>query len=259
MNCNVFAAATRWTCEPAGRNAILAHAPVTIGNDGQHISFYVMEDEPGHFFLTDAHSTIQHAIDHGAKPTVARLQKVAATPGTRYAKLTKDGEVTAEADTKALQLALWDALRLAMAISDNEVAWVPKTRQDRFASQVAKTLRSTLPIGSVLTKPRLLGVSGHQIEFPLGVLLPGGTGIRAIQPIGVSEDHRVDWGYVYQSFGKLSDLKRASAKGFANRIVVMESGATNDDFGRATTVLAEAAPVLLYEDSSNFAEELLAA
>lgn len=259
MNCNLLAEATKWACAPAGRNAILAHAPITLGKDGQHISFYVMEDSPGHFYLTDAHSTIQHAMDHGAKPTVARLQKIANAPGALYAKLAQDGEVTAEADSTTLNFALWDALRLAMAISDNEIAWVPKTRQERFASQVAKTLRAKLPTGSVVTKPRLQGVSGHQIEFPLGILLPGGTGIRAVQPVGVSDDHRVDWGHVYQSFGKLSDLKRASADGFQNRVVVMESGASNEEFGRATTVLADAARVLLYEDSSSFAKELMAA
>lgn len=259
MNCNLLAKATQWACAPAGSNAILAHAPITIGNDGQHVSFYVMEDTPGHFYLTDAHSTIQHAIDHGAKPTVARLQKVAKTPGALYAKLAQDGEITAEADASSLNFALWDALRLAMAISDNEAAWVPKTRQERFAAQVAKTLRAKLPANTVVTKPRLPGVSGHQIEFPLGILLPNGGGICAIQPVGVSDDHRVDWGHVYQSFGKLSDLKRASAEGFPNRVVVMEVGASNEEFGRATTVLSEAARVLLFEDSRDFAEELLAA
>lgn len=165
MNCNLLAEATKWACAPAGRNAILAHAPITLGKDGQHISFYVMEDSPGHFYLTDAHSTIQHAMDHGAKPTVARLQKIANAPGALYAKLTQDGEVTAEADSTTLNFALWDALRLAMAISDNEIAWVPKPgRRDLHSS--CKTLRAKLPTGSVVAKPRLQGVSGHQIDFP---------------------------------------------------------------------------------------------
>lgn len=73
--------------------------PSLLARMDKHISFYVMEDSPGHFYLTDAHSTIQHAMDHGAKPTVARLQKIANAPGALYAKLTQDGEVTAEADS----------------------------------------------------------------------------------------------------------------------------------------------------------------
>ncbi|GDY37726.1 DUF1828 domain-containing protein [Acidovorax sp. NB1] len=258
MNCQQLATYTNWDCAPAGLNSMLVHAPLTLGEDGQHVSFYVMQDAPGRFFLTDAHNTIAHALDHGARATVARLKAISETPGAQRAKLSQDGEITAEGDASDLKLALWDALRLAVAISNNEVAWLPKTRQERFATLVAKTLRARLPSGSVVTKPKMLGISGHQIEFPIGVLLPGG-GIRAVQPIGASEDHKVDWGYVYQSYGKLSDLKKASAEGHSNRVVVMERGASNDEFGKAATVLSEAARVVLYEDDMAFAGELIAA
>lgn len=258
MNCLTFSANTNWDCAPAGRNSLIVHAPVTLGQDGLQASFYVMEDSPGHFYLTDAHNTITHAMDHGARPTAARLQKIAGIPGAHRAKLSADGEITAEGEADDLKTALWDALRLALAISDNEVNWIPKTRQERFTSQVAKTLRSKLPEGSVVSKPKLSGISGHQIEFPLGVLLPGG-GIRAVQPIGASDDHRVDWGYVYQSYGKLADLKKASSDDYNNRIVVMERGASNDEFGRAVTVLSSAARVLMFEDAKSFTDALIAA
>lgn len=258
MNCLSFAVNTNWDCAPAGRNSLLVHAPITLGSDGQQTSFYVMEDYPGHFYLTDAHATVMHAMDHGAKLTDARLKRISAIPGAHKAKISKDGEITAEGSASDLRMALWDALRLALAISDNEQAWIPKTRQERFATQVAKTLKSKLPIGSVVTKPKLSGISGHQIEFPLGVLLPNG-GIRAIQPIGVSEERRVDWGYIYQSYGKLIDLKKASADDYINRIVVMEEGSSKEEFGRAVTVLSEAARVLMYDDNRKFTEALLAA
>ncbi|MBN9092038.1 MULTISPECIES: hypothetical protein [Pandoraea] len=259
MNCSNLVEATDWVCAPAGRNALRVHAPISLGNDGQLASFYVLEDEPGHFFLTDGHSTILHAIDHGARPTHARLQKIAATPGARFAEITADGEITASGAAADFKSALWDALRLALAISDNEIAWLPKTRQERFASQVARTLRTKLPPGSVISKPRLTGISGHQIEFPLGVLLPGDGGIRAVQPIGVSDDHRIDWGYVYQSYGKLSDLKKATARNVHNRVVVIEPGAPQDEFGRAATVLSEAARVLTFANGDEFTELLMAA
>lgn len=243
---------------PTGSNSMLVHAPISLGLDGQLASFYIMEDEPGHFYLTDAHATILHAIDHGSRPSDARIQKIASTPGARFARISKDGEITAEGDTSELRMALWDALRLALAISDKEVEWVPKTRQERFTSQVAKILKAKLPVGSVISKPKLAGVSGHQIEFPLGVVLPNG-GIRAVQPIGVSDDRRVDWGYIYQSYGKLVDLKKATSPHFNNRIVVMEEGASEEEFGRAVTVLSEAARVLMFHDNRSFTEELMAA
>ncbi|WP_060280682.1 hypothetical protein [Burkholderia ubonensis] len=259
MNCTDLVKATDWVCAPVGCNTLHVHAPISLGNDGQLASFYVMEDAPGHFYLTDAHSTILHAIDHGAKPSPTRLEKVASTPGAKFATLSKDGEITAAGTAADLRFALWDALRLAVAISDNEVNWLPKTRHERFAAQVARTLRTKLPPGSVLSKPRLTGVSGHQIEFPLGVVLPDDGGIRVVQPIGVSDDKRIDWGYIYQSYGKLADLKKATAQAVHNRVVVMEQGASADEFGRAATVLSEAARVLSYEDDKEFADLLMAA
>lgn len=258
MNCELFSSITSWSCAPVGRNSLQVYAPLTLGQDGQHVSFYVMEDVPGRFYLTDAHSTIQHAIDQGARPSLPRLQKIAKTPGAHFARIALDGEITAEGSQSELKLALWDALRLAMAISDNEVNWLPKSRQERFATQVAKSLKAVLPPGSVVTKPKMTGSSGHQIEFPFGVRLPNGV-VRAIQPIGTSDDHKVDWGYVYQSFGKLSDLKRASPKNADNRVVVMETGASQEEFGRAATVLSESARVILFADTKDFANQLMAA
>lgn len=82
---------------------------------------------------------------------------------------------------------------------------------------------------------------------------------RVVQPIGVSDDRRVDWGYIYQSYGKLADLKKATAQAVHNRVVVMEQGASADEFGRAATVLSEAARVVSYEDDKEFADLLMAA
>lgn len=259
MNCQSFYTATHWDCTPAGINTLQVYAPITLGNDGQHVSFYVMEDRPGHFYLTDAHNTILHAMSHGAKPTPSRLKKIAGVPGARSAQLNADGEIVAEGYTQDLKMALWDALRLALAISNQETEWQPKTRQDSFAAIVAKTLRTTLPADRVLLKPKLLGASGHQMEFPLGIVLPTGN-IRAVQPIGVTEDNGVDWSYIYQSAGKLSDLQKASADDFNNRVVIMEQGAANDEFSRAMTMLAPVSRIVIYNASNQgLAQELLAA
>lgn len=258
MNCQTFTSATSWDCIPAGQNCLQVFAPVSLGLDGQLASFYVMEDAPGRFFLTDAHGAVSHAIDHGARVTPTRLERAGATPGNRFASLTADGEITAEGDSSDLKFALWDALRLALVISANELAWQPRTRQERFATQVWRTLKEKLPPGSVVAKPRMEGVSGHQIEFPFGIILPNSMGIRAVQPIGISDDHRIDWGYVYQSYGKLSDLKKATPADVANRVVVMEGGASDAEFGKAATVLSESAKVLLYQDDEQFAELMAA-
>lgn len=260
MNHQTLTAATQWHCTPAGHNAMLAYAPITLGADGQQASFYVLESWPGQFYLTDAHASVEHALSHGAKITPARLKKIAVTPGAHRASLSDDGEITAEGSVQHLSSALWDALRLSLAISNQEDAWQPHTKQERFAQHLAQALKAHLPKGSLISKPRLHGISGHVIEFPLGLLLPQG-GIRAVQPIGVSEQQSLDWGYIYQSYGKLMDLKKASADDFHNRIVVIEAGANPEELGRASTVLAEVAPVLLHgiQTDLSLTQQLLAA
>src|SRR5690606_8146367 len=116
------------------------------------------------------------------------------------------------------------------AITNNEKAWLPRTQQERFASRVRRTLQNRSE-AEVITKARLTGASGHQIEFPLGIRI-GNDFVRAIQTIGVAENGHMDWNFIYQSFGKLNDLKRASSENIDNRLVVIERGAPRDEFGK---------------------------
>jgi len=233
-----------------GHNALLAHAPLSLGDDGQLASFYILNDSPDTFFLTDAHAAVMHAADHGAKINKSRIQQAAKVPGLLFAQINDDGEITASGSVSDLQASLWDALRATLAITNNEKAWLPRTQQERFASRVGRTLRNRSDIG-VISKPKLTGASGHQIEFPLGIKV-GNEFVRAIQTVGVSENGHMDWNFIYQSFGKLNDLKKASNPDADNRLVVIERGAPRDEFGKAVTVLSEAARVIEFSDTSEF-------
>lgn len=251
MNCSSLVDATGWVCAPVGRNALLAHAPLPLGDDGQLASFYILNDSPNTFFLTDAHAAILHAIDHGARVTIPRLKKVSATPGLRFAQIGDDGEITASGTLGDLQSALWDALRATLAITNNEREWLPRTQQERFASRVRQVLRRKVADDRIVSKPKLIGASGRQIEFPLGIRV-GDSFVRAIQTVGVSESRRMDWGHIYQSLGKLTDLKKASNKNADNRLVVIEGGAPQDEFSRAVTVLSDVARVVEFSDNGDF-------
>lgn len=251
MNCSNLVDATGWSCAPIGKNALLAHAPLTLGNDGQLASFYILNDSSNSFYLTDGHAAIMHAADHGAKINLARIRKAAQVPGLKFAKINDDGEITAQGSIAELQASLWDALRATLAITNNEKLWLPKQQQERFASKVGRTLRTRSKV-EVISKPRLTGASGHQIEFPLGVRI-GNQFVRAIQTIGVAENGHMDWNYIYQSFGKLNDVKKASSQNLDNRLVVIERGAPSAEFGKAVTVLSDAATVIEFNDTDEFA------
>ena len=111
----------------------------------------------------------------------------------------------------------------------------------------------TIAENRLVTKPKLVGASGRQIEFPLGILL-NDSHVRAIQTTGVSKEHRMDWNYVSQSLGKLTDLKKASSPHLDNRLVIIEEGAPQDEHNRAVSVLSDVARVLDFQDNDAFIE-----
>lgn len=252
MNCTNLVEATGWVCAPTGRNALLVHAPITLGDDGQLASFYILNDTPDTFFLTDAHAAITHAIDHGARVTKSRIKKAASCHGLRHARINDDGEITASGKVDELQMSLWDALKATLTITNNESEWLPRVQQERFATKVCKTLK-LMSGKEVVIKPKFKGASGHSIEFPLGMRMSNSY-IRAIQTIGVTDKGLMDWGYIYQSTGKLLDLKNASESSANNRLVVVEKGSKRDEFSKAVTILSEAARVIEFSDSANFVE-----
>jgi len=258
MNCQSLTSLTSWRCKVAGRNSIQAISPFTLGKDGLHASFYVMQEDNDRFFITDAHQAVLHAAEMGISFSDARCRKIAATPGVRFAGISGDGEISATADAGTLRFALWDAVKLALAVSNREEEWLPRTNQERFATQVRKFLEARIDRAHITNKPVIVGASGHNVEFPFGIVAHSRT-LRYVQPIALSDTGRLDWGFVYQTFGKFSDIKHVSEANLRNRIVLIESGATPDEHGKAATLLAEAAEVLLYRPHESLIETLLAA
>jgi hypothetical protein len=242
MNCELLARSTGWECISVGVNALQLHAPLTLGDDGELASFLLLEDAPGTFFLTDAHATAEHAVAHGVRLTPARLQSLRRTPGTRHATISDEWEITASGRAEDLRAALWDALKIAMALSGKEREWQPSSRQERFATKVQKALIQQLGERLIL-KYRVLGSSGHQLEFPLGIATA--DFVRAVQPVGLMDDGRPDWSFVYQCFGKFGDLAQVSAPEADNRLVIVEAG-NGPDWEQAVSLLSGNARVIQY-------------
>lgn len=250
MNCAHIAAATGWYCQEVGHKALRIHAPATLGSDGEHLSFLVLEESQDRFFLTDAHATVEHIVSMGVKLSRNRLKSIQRLPGHSFANMTENWEITAGGTYDDFQPALWEATALAMVVTSKEVEWQPRSSQERFSSKIQKALVRRLGSEKVLLKCKLSGVSGHQLEFPLGIVRDGY--VQAVQPIGLTEDGRQDWGFVYQCFGKFSDLKHLSSIQADNRLIIMEASNT-DDWRQAASMLANSARVLAYTSDVDLA------
>lgn len=250
MNCAHIAAATGWHCQEVGHQALRIHAPARFGSDGEHLSFLLLEEGANRFYLTDAHATVEHVVSMGVKLSPNRLRSIQQLPGHRFANITENWEITAGGSFDKLQPAIWEATALAMAIASKEAEWQPRSHQERFNSKIQKALLKRLGPERVVLKCRLAGISGHQLEFPLGIVKERFT--QAVQPIGLAEDGKPDWGFVYQCFGKFSDLKYLSDEGADNRLIIMEASNT-EDWKQAASMLANSARVIAFHTESDLA------
>jgi hypothetical protein len=256
MNCDRLLEITGWKCEPSGHASVRAIAPFSLGSDGRHAAFYLAQPTEETFVLTDAGETAMHAAQCGVELSKPRLESLNGTAGVAFAKFSGDWSITADGPIEDAELALWDAVKLALSLSFSTPKWMPKLDHIRFRALVEKTLIAAAGRERVKGAYRVQGISGHWIEFPLS-LQPHEDDVWLIEPIALSSGERVDWGRVHQAYGKLSDAKQAQES--VHRLVVLEDGAPEVEFGRAATLLAQTAQVTTLRRLSTWATERLAA
>lgn len=248
MNCAQFASALSWDCRPVGENALQVHPPAVFADDGEHLSFLLLSESDDRFFLTDAHATVDNLTSRGARLSTNRLRTIQLLPRPGFAQITQDWEITASGPMKDLPRAIWEATSIAMQLASKCVSWQPRSHQERFSTKIQKETAQLVGKNRVVTKFKIEGASGHQLEFPFGISRD--SYVEAVQPIGLGEERQTDWGFVYQCFGKFSDLKERSSADVHNRLVVMEQADT-EDWRQAASLLASAARVIPYRTQAD--------
>jgi hypothetical protein len=239
MNCAKLLASTGWSCTPSGVRAIRAVAPFTLGINGQCAAFYIAQPSDDTFYLTDACETAVHAEQHGIVLSKKRMQALNSTSGVTLAQFDAEGSIVASGPIDEMQSALWDAAKLAIALSFKTDKWKPKFAQEKFQATVLAEFEVQLGAERIIRDAKVQGASGHTIGFPIGVKLTNGL-ISFVQPIAL-ESGKINWAMVYQAHGKFFDVKAASD--VDNRIAIIEDGAAKLEFGRVANFLSEAASV----------------
>ncbi|NHZ98858.1 DUF1828 domain-containing protein [Massilia sp. CCM 8734] len=253
MNCEKLASITGWQCSPAGVRSVRAVAPIPMGDGGQLIAFYISQPSDSTFFLTDASETAIHAEQEGVVLNKSRIDALNRTFGVSMAEFGNDFSIEASGSLDSLQGSLWDAVKLALALSYKTASWRPKFAQAKFHAVVLRELQAQLGMERVVAGLRVQGASGHMIEFPVSVIQKNGQ-IIYVQPIAL-ENGKISWPTIYEAHGKLFDVKVASD--IENRIAVLEAGALPVDFGRAASFLAHAAPVYTLDKLDAWAHALI--
>lgn len=238
---NTFTPAAGWTIQSAGERAIRAISPMNLGLDGQHAAFFIAYPDEQSFYLTDACETAMHAAVYGIDLSSKRLEILNETPGLNLAQFDKTGAIVASGDNDQLQEALWEALKLAMALSIQCSKWMPRFNSLRFRAQVGHTLRQAIGEQRLLKAVKAQSSSGHLADFAYAVRSATSAALTYIEPIALKTGKKIDWTQVYQTHGKMSDVKLADQRNF--RMVILEDGASAEEFQKAVGILEPAASV----------------
>jgi hypothetical protein len=135
MKCEQLFEIIGWQCTPAGARAVRAVAPFTLGQDGQHAAFYLAQPTDETFYLTDGGETAMHAAQSGIEITKPHLEVLNRTSGVHFAQFGADLAITATGSIDEAELALWDAVKLALSLSFSG------TRRSRAATLLAQKRR----------------------------------------------------------------------------------------------------------------------
>ena len=130
---------------------------------------------------------------------------------------------------------------LAMALSFQCAKWMPKFSRLRFRAQVGRTLAEAVGANRMVKGAKAQGSSGHTADFAFAVRSATSTSMTYIEPIALKAGRKVDWTQVYQTHGKMSDVKMADARNA--RLVILEDGATAEEFKKAVAILEQSAAV----------------
>lgn len=249
MNCEGIIGKIGFSCRAVGNDTLRVWSPFTYAGDGERIGFYV-EKTNGGYRVTDNCEALMHASSTGLRVTSARLRAIQRAIGSEYL-ISDEGEIETFVSDDGLPMAMASVLNAALAVSHVRAQWSTRVRSDSFVRDVEDILMLHLP-DRVLRKQSVIGASSHQIEFPLAV--KDGQETIYIQPIGATDDDKVDWPNVYESWGRLTDLKHARVEG-AQRLVVLQDAANDTGIKQAIGVLSDSSSVVMYSRLHQWAEE----
>jgi len=188
----------------------------------------------------DGGDAIMHAFCHYVPFSEARLSKVQKMLPSGV-ELDNRAQITASCHIDELPDTTSRVLDAVLAVSHMETFYGKSRQRPHFVDLLANKLEPI--VGERLERNvRLVGMSGHQIEFPF--LISSDSGPRYLDTVSMTDD-RPDWAGAYRAFGRMMDVDWSAINGVKNFIVI-EDSVDNPAVQQAITFLARAATVLRF-------------
>lgn len=207
-------------------------------HDGTLIGAYIVAADDGRVRVTDDGDIVFNAAVAGAnvtRPRAARYRTLAEGYGLT---LGDDGTISTTCSLDELPYVVARYMQAAAAIAQASLKHRP--RDDERFERVIGTLLEAKFGKRVTRRPEVVGISGHQLQFPFALDLDGSKP-ALIQTISADDD-KTNWKSVYEAGGKFSDIR--SARSDLRLIAILESA---KDTGKAGRYFADAADVVVYD------------
>ena len=195
-------------------------SPFNFAEDGTLISFSVFLLADDEFFLCDHANHFLLAESLGAHMDARKLSTFNRDYGVRFAQFDENGEIYAEGKQEYLQDALFDAAKLALALSFNYKKWLPVLRQQRFNALIESKLYERIDREKIKKNYWVQGISGRKFRIPFAVWNRESK-YTFISPLPVNDAGLVLWEGAYKLGGRLNDLK--ANRDLNKRLVVIPS------------------------------------
>lgn len=224
-----------FTCQQVNPATVFVQTPLALAFDGQAIGFYVQQFPDGKLRLSDNADTLFAAQVHGI-PLVKKTKQIDKIAEQSCITLSDDGELCVICENADLHF--YAARMTEAADKIGALLQDAKPKQtNRFELQVLEILKPAFG-RMVKRNAKIVGASGHTLTFPfmLNLSVP-----RIISTVGCDDDGKPHWPSVYQTVGKMMDVKNAGHQ--SKRIVIMEQG-SDGDMRQAEAILAEASSII---------------
>jgi len=207
-------------------------------HDGTLIGAYIVAVDDGCVRVTDDGDIVFNAAVAGAditRPRAARYRALAEEYGLM---LGDDGIISTTCSLDELPYAVARYMQAAGAIAHASLKHRPRD-EERFERVIGTLLEAKFG-KRVTRRPEVMGISGHQLQFPFALDFDGDSP-ALIQTISADDD-KTQWKAVYEAGGKFSDIR--SARPDLRLIAILESAKDTEKAGR---YFADAADVVVYE------------
>lgn len=253
MNCENVIQSLGFRCQAVSDDVLYVESPLTMVFDGSMVGAYIQDIGRGRIRISDNADTMFTAMCWGMNPHPKTSKKISRLATESGISLSDRGElyVTGNEEATAFLLASFIEASVRIGHVFNQTKPIPTSK---FERKIAKVVKSHFG-DRMKRNATIMGASGHQLTFPFALDF-GSQRQQVIQTVPILGSGNQNWRSIYQTVGKMADLKNSSIQ--CRRVVILEPSPDATETDKARNALVEFASVISYQSAEQIQRSLAA-